>query len=484
MLKLSREVLKHSGLCLTNHMSISGLALKTYTMEYIGRNEEKEAVAGVQFPIVSGHLEKAIRAAGYRGGLIHVQPGTSAQSGYMYDVKSLYPAIIIKPLPGGNIAQTSSMDLTNPTTYGFAYALCRAPDDKVPCLLPVNNPLGKVNECVGGDKLFTGLFFTDELRYAQTQGYKVITYGGFQMKPIYKAFNHWVEGISAKRDAYVAEGNHTIALVTKLIINSLYGRFGMDPTMPQTQIVDFETIEPELARDLTDAIDFHNGKFLVTTSGSHEVPALSSRYMDQALEKTAHHAAEKKQIPANASLPLAIAIASHARIFMAEYINLPGNPVLYSDTDSVFVRHPLPEDMVGEGLGQMVFKGKFTDALFLGPKWYTYLTEDGQEVVKSAGTKHVKRSDLVEAFYEGKANYVGLIFERDIGAGTVRVRYNNRSINYSPNFASGGKTNAIVRGAAIWPGAVAKFANLPEGFFVKEGEQTSPKFASMPRVLD
>lgn len=59
---------------------------------------------------------------------------------------------------------------------------------------------------------------------------------------------------------------------------------------------------------------------------------------------------------------------------------------LYTDTDSVVLRHPLPEeDIHSSALGKFKLEARIKIGHFLAPKCYSYTTIDGEEVIKYKG---------------------------------------------------------------------------------------------------
>lgn len=56
-----------------------------------------------------------------------------------------------------------------------------------------------------------------------------------------------------------------------------------------------------------------------------------------------------------------------------------------SDTDSAVLPFPLPDRLVGDGLGQMKLVHKIKQGIFLRKKLYCILDPDGKEIIKSSG---------------------------------------------------------------------------------------------------
>ena len=58
--------------------------------------------------------------------------------------------------------------------------------------------------------------------------------------------------------------------------------------------------------------------------------------------------------------------------------NNPKFKLYYSDTDSVFINQPLLDHLIGSGLGQFKLENIINKAIFLAPKVYALVTEDGR----------------------------------------------------------------------------------------------------------
>ena len=96
-----------------------------------------------------------IRNYCYKGGLVLAPAaGQVFESAHSYDVISIYPSVIRDcPMPGGNLFW---LDQITRDHFGFVKVIARAPEGKLPCLLPIREEGAKVNTCVGHERLFTG----------------------------------------------------------------------------------------------------------------------------------------------------------------------------------------------------------------------------------------------------------------------------------------------------------------------------------------
>jgi DNA polymerase elongation subunit (family B) len=88
----------------------------------------------------------------------------------------------------------------------------------------------------------------------------------------------------------------------------------------------------------------------------------------------------------NQSLPAAIAITAYSRMFMFETIYKmidQGATIYYMDTDSIVIDKPIPEELIGNDIGQFKLEHKIKEGYFIAPKLYAFKTLDNEEIVKA-----------------------------------------------------------------------------------------------------
>lgn len=87
------------------------------------------------------------------------------------------------------------------------------------------------------------------------------------------------------------------------------------------------------------------------------------------------------------SLPVAMAVASYARIYMYPFISHPD--VMYTDTDSIHTTKPLPDLHIGPKLGLMKLEYSGESAVFLAPKAYAVknINDTGKDKIVLRGIK-------------------------------------------------------------------------------------------------
>lgn len=137
-------------------------------------------------------------------------------------------------------------------------------------------------------------------------------------------------------------------MVAKLLLNSLYGRFGMVDQLPNTSIIhnlDNDDLIQEIGGE--DKIDN------IIDLDSHQLVQYFDLINGEKLEK------EPKQIINNVNIAIASAVTAYARIHMAQLKNNPLFPNLYyTDTDYLYLEGPLPESFVDpKRLGALKLEG-------------------------------------------------------------------------------------------------------------------------------
>ncbi len=172
--------------------------------------------------------------------------------------------------------------------------------------------------------------------------------------------------------------------ITKLILNSLWGRFSLRPNLPQTTLVS----EPE---DFT-RIVFGNTDTLSYFSFVSDDVAL------------VQHKPNKEDVCKGRDVNVFIGAftTAHARLELYELMDRLGDRLLYSDTDSVvFVsRDGDWEPPLGDHLGEMTSEiddGDFiTEFCASGPKSYGFQTSKGKVCMKAKGiTLNAKNSQAI-----------------------------------------------------------------------------------------
>lgn len=230
-------------------------------------------------------------------------------------------------------------------------------------------------------------------------------------------------------------------MIAKLLMNSLYGKFGMKDEIIKLEILDNVTDDDKSF--ISSKLDYY-GPDIVDMIELDNYIIISSK------QSTNLYYNEKDDIWSGTEVNIAIAsaITAYARIHMSYFKNNPDFKLYYSDTDSAVINKALPENMVGNKLGQLKLEYIINKAVFLAPKVYAYITDDGKEIIKVKGLnketiKSLSFTDLETLLIQDssrefnqekwfKSILAGEITTSDI-IYTLKVTSNKRDIIYDDN---------------------------------------------------
>jgi DNA polymerase type B, organellar and viral len=143
-------------------------------------------------------------------------------------------------------------------------------------------------------------------------------------------------------------------------MNSLYGKFGMKTETTKVEILDNnpEIVNKSLDKINTNIVDITHldNKIVLIYNINKFVPT----EVDNIFHDDVFHALD-------VNIAIASAISAYARIFMSYFKNNPLFKLYNSDTDNIVINKPLPEELIGNKLGQMKLEHVITKAVFLAP---------------------------------------------------------------------------------------------------------------------
>lgn len=124
---------------------------------------------------------------------------------------------------------------------------------------------------------------------------------------------------------------HPLYLISKLLMNSLYGRFAMSDIFENHIIIDMKDLDDVLLKyNVADWLPLDHHKVLISYTNDDEQ----------------EHKLLENYSTANISIAIASAITGYARIFMSQFKNSTDFNLFYSDTDSIIIDKPLQEHQV------------------------------------------------------------------------------------------------------------------------------------------
>ena len=338
-------------------ITLSSLALSIFRMKYYD-------VDNWPIHIPNRNEDLFIRRAYYGGHTdVYIPKGEDL---YYYDVNSLYPFVMKEfPMPGGVPVWHSNLvgkDLDS--LFGFIEAYVVCPKTIKRPFLPYRD---KNNTLLFPTGDFIGVYYSEELKYARGLGYTVIPLSGYLFERRDSPFRDFVSTLFESRLEARKAGNEALAFVYKILMNSLYGRFGINPKSTTTEICDEDRF-----------------KSLIKNSEFISSDMLSENNYVVSYHTNTETGSDYWNPPKNSAVQLAAAITASARIHMYPYISREDS--YYTDTDSVVLGQPLPEEVVSSSvLGKFKLEDRVIKGYFLAPKSYFYIAKDGKNVIKYKG---------------------------------------------------------------------------------------------------
>lgn len=301
---------------------------------------------------------------------------------YYYDVNSLYPFVMKEyPMPGGVPVWHGNLegkDLDSILGFIEAYVVCPKTINKP--FLPYRD---KNNTLIFPTGEFVGVYYSEELKYARGLGYTVLPISGYLFERMESPFRDFVSSLFESRLEARMSGNDAMAYVYKILMNSLYGRFGINPKSTTTEVCDEARY-----------------KHLIRHSELIFGDMLSENNYIVAYHSNTGTDLDYWNPPKNSAVQLAAAITASARIYMYPYISR--EDCYYTDTDSVVLSQPLPKEVISSSvLGKFKLEDRIMKGYFLAPKSYFYITIDGKKVLKYKGlAKNLVYPEWFESQYE------------------------------------------------------------------------------------
>lgn len=368
--KFSKEIYKLFRLDILKYPTLSSLAFGIYRSSFLG---------DYKIPLIDGNIFKDIKK-GYTGGSVDVYK-PYGENIWHYDVNSLYPFVMKQfEMPVGTpIYFEGDITIVHSATkpFGIFEVEVETPSDlKIPLLQSrfkmkdgyrTIAPLGK----------WKGTFFSEELYAAVEYGYKFKILRGYLFDKSF-IFGEYVDFLYNIKSNSKKDSAHYI--ISKLLLNSLYGRLGMNPISENHLIISLDQVVDYYKKyKVTNVIDLKNGKELIS-------------FFDETIESEC-----SKSL--NISIPISTAVTGYARMVMTKYKHLDNTIIYYTDTDSIFINRELDPLLVGDKIGQMKLEHVFKKAIFLSPKAYGgiyFKNGKEQEFIKIKGLKtSIKFNELL-----------------------------------------------------------------------------------------
>lgn len=191
------------------------------------------------FPILPYEIDKDIRRS-YKGGFTYlndVYKEKETADGIVLDVNSLYPSVMkYEKLPFGSplfFEGKYEYDLLYPLYVQTLSCTFNIKENKIPTIQIKNNLAFIPNEYIkssDGDVVTLTLTNIDLELFFEHYDVDVIEYhGGWKFRSIKGLFSSYIDYWSEQKIQAKKDKNDALYRISKLMLNSLYGKFGLNP---------------------------------------------------------------------------------------------------------------------------------------------------------------------------------------------------------------------------------------------------------------
>lgn len=352
----------------------------------------------------------------YYGGRVEVwKRGEAKEPIFGVDINSMYPYVMQTKLYPSRLVShrkretVSGLKSLLQQGYGVIANVTIKTDENA-------YPLRYKGKLVFPIGAFRTTISTPEIEYALERGHIVGVHevAVYQMLPLFREF---VTNFYSQRETAKKQGDRVSDLLYKLVLNSLYGKFGqLKREWHQVGTCDKSAVETE------EIIDVSTG-----TPITMRFRRFGGKiYMEEPAEDVAY----------NSSIAIAAHVTAYARMLLWGYIQIAGTENhYYNDTDSLYVNARGLENLKLAGvlhptrLGYLALEKTPESAAFWGPKHYQL---DGDRVLKGVSADAVQLAERVFEMLQWPT------FKSAMNNGNIDGFANRRVVKtLSPEYAKG-----------------------------------------------
>ena len=284
--------------------------------------------------------------------------------------------------------------------FGVVYASIESPEDILGKNLYPILPFKLENRVYNPQGKWNGWYFSEELKFAKLNGYKINVHFGYNFEFSTEIFKNYVETyyhFKKVEDSKIDKNS------SKLLLNSLYGRFGLNDKIDVMGVFNSEESKDILSRytvkdqySISEDLEFL--RYEKVPYNNFQDNNSTEDYLKLLVD------CDNKNRSLNHSIPIAIATAAYARIYMFKIIHRLeelGINIYYMDTDSLVIDQDMPQDLVGDKIGQFKLEHEIEEGIFIDPKFYCLKLSENNYIFKNKGLVNSLSMDEYKHLLEG-----------------------------------------------------------------------------------
>ena len=402
---------------ITDSKTLSSLAFNIYRSNYLPRVYKRNN--NLKICIMNSKYESEIRAAYYGGESNVYRPKSDLI--YAYDINSAYPYVMrYNYYPVGKAVYTNRKNIND--IFGFINVNIEAREDMYLPVLPYRHPIYGMICPVGK---WTGTYFSEELKSLNTNDYKITVNYSIEYNSRNDLFNEYIDHFYSLK---MNSTDGTNRLNSKLMLNSLYGRFGLN--------IDNIATTALITNNQWEGLDSIKDNYIEIINNIELIDNIllyykinNNEFKSDPINNLLVLLASDKGNIIN-STPIAAAISAYARIYINKYKLMYKDNIYYTDTDSLYLSVKMNNsDISNTILGKWKYEGEYNKAIFIAPKLY-YLGDSNREIIKNKGVSNNLSYNQFINLYKGISQQSNkIIFKKDIANSTVNI--NNTIVNIS-----------------------------------------------------
>jgi hypothetical protein len=235
------------------------------------------------------------------------------------------------------------------------------------------------------------------------QGYKFDLICSYKFERGQNVFKSYVDDLYniKKNSSNIIQKN-----IAKLMLNSLYGRFGMKDITSRIEIMNDKTFKNKINKRFNHTIlsELNNGSKLVKYGDKLNynlikiIKYLENESLNDIKSNNEPIQLFQKVRGIPSAIQIAATISAYSKMSINNFKNIPNNECIYSDTDSVVLQNILNDKYIGKDIGQMKLEHKIIKGIFPRKKLYAIINQNDNLIIKASGADSSKLTynDILE----------------------------------------------------------------------------------------